>query len=803
MKHGLALFTCALLTSIAFAGDGLDLTRQAPFPSPRHSGAGRIAFSANNVQLLGWKTVFDFDGGNQSANDCWGYTSPSGREYALLGMTAGTGFVEVTDPGDPVIVAFVAHPPTAVDSMWRCIKTYQHYAYSGSEGGGGIQIFDLANIDSGTVTSSSITGSSCTTSTHTLALDEVSGFLYRCGGISSCGDQGLEIYSLADPASPAHVGAWNTGRYVHEAQVVTWDLPGPYLGRQIAFCFSQNNSSGNVARLQILDVTNKAAITLIATKGYTGGLFSHQGWLSTDKLHLYLNDEFDDDSFGLSRTRIFDVADLAAPNYLGYFSSGASSTDHNLYVKGNRIYEGNYRSGLRVFDDTNPLAPVEIAYFDTYPESDATDFHSLWSNYPYFASGTILGGDLEKGLFVWRLGPPKLTFDFPGGAPEILGPSGSQVQFSVSENTPGDLAPHSVRFHYSTGGAFTTLKPTPLGGGVYEVTMPYAPCGEWLQYYVSGKSSDGVTWTSPPAAPTQAYGASGAYGETVLQLDDLELDNGWLVNEPDDLTGFSTATTGTWTRVDPIGTAAQPEDDHTDAPGTLCWVTGQGVANGANGEADVDGGATALRSPVIDASGLADPYISYWRWFSNHAGSNGGTMTLTVDLSNDGGASWIPLETVGPTGRDTFGGWIKHSAHIADFLLPTSAMRLRFRAADTLGAIVEAAVDDVQIGALDCDPRAVTLSSLATTSGPFDGGNVVTLSGGGFQTGMTVSFGPNQASVVSVLSPTTLQVRVPRAPGPLSAKAGALDLRVDVTVQNTSSATLRNAYTYTMKQKNP
>ena len=40
----------------------------------------------------------------------------------------------------------------------------------------------------------------------------------------------------------------------------------------------------------------------------------------------------------------------------------------------------------------------------------------------------------------------------------------------------------------------------------------------------------------------------------------------------------------------PIGTAAQPEDDHT-LGGSLCFVTGQGSPGGSLGENDVDGGS--------------------------------------------------------------------------------------------------------------------------------------------------------------------------------------------------------------------
>ena len=68
------------------------------------------------------------------------------------------------------------------------------------------------------------------------------------------------------------------------------------------------------------------------------------------------------------------------------------------------IFEANYRSGLRVFDASDPLNPTQYAYFDTYPSNDNASFNGLWSVYPYFPSGTVIGSDLERGLFVWKLG---------------------------------------------------------------------------------------------------------------------------------------------------------------------------------------------------------------------------------------------------------------------------------------------------------------------------------------------------------------------------------------------------------------
>lgn len=178
--------------------------------------------------------------------------------------------------------------------------------------------------------------------------------------------------------------------------------------------------------------------------------------------------------------------------------------------------------------------------------------------------------------------------------------------------------------------------------------------------------------------------------------DDLETDQGWTVGDVDD-----TATTGIWERVDPNGTAAQPEDDHTAGPGTMCFVTGQGSPGGSVGENDVDGGKTTLFSPVYDLSDTIDPSIGYWRWYSNDAGSTPNTDVFTVDVSNDGGGSWQNVEVVGPAGPGTSGGWVFHIFRVTDVVEPTADVILRFVAADENdGSLVEAGIDDVVV--LDC-----------------------------------------------------------------------------------------------------
>ena len=350
-----------------------------------------LGFDSENVQLKSWLPLGSLDGAD-TGNDCWGYVSPSGREYALMGTSSSTVIVEITNPGDAQIVATLSGP----NSLWRDIKTYGTYMYCVSEGGGGIQVFNLANIDNGNVQTLNSAGSG---STHNVVIDTESGFLYRTGGVAD----GMYIYSLANPAAPVQVGSW-TDRYIHDAQVVTY-TDGPYAGRQIAFCCGGFSGGWNDTGLTIVDVTNKSNPFVVGQSYYSGAQYSHQGGLSEDRTLFYLNDELDEQYNGtLTTTRVLNVEDLSNPHLVSTFTSGSTSIDHNLYTHNGMIFEANYRSGLRVFDASNPTNPVQYGYFDTYPSNDNASFNGLWNVYPYFPSGTVIGSDLESGLFVWEIG---------------------------------------------------------------------------------------------------------------------------------------------------------------------------------------------------------------------------------------------------------------------------------------------------------------------------------------------------------------------------------------------------------------
>jgi len=175
---------------------------------------------------------------------------------------------------------------------------------------------------------------------------------------------------------------------------------------------------------------------------------------------------------------------------------------------------------------------------------------------------------------------------------------------------------------------------------------------------------------------------------------DLESNQGFVGGASGD-----SASAGVWVRVDPVGTAAAPEDDHTPGPGTDCYVTGEFT--------DVANGRTTLTSPDLDLSGTTDGWVGYWRWYSNSTSGNPGLDKFVIDASGDGGQNWANVETIGPTGLGTGGGWFFHLFRVADVVGSANQVRLRFVASDFITpTVVEAAIDDLVV--IDCAACAVS-----------------------------------------------------------------------------------------------
>mmetsp|Transcript_20771 Transcript_20771/g.47141 ORF Transcript_20771/g.47141 Transcript_20771/m.47141 type:complete len:529 (-) Transcript_20771:198-1784(-) len=364
-------------------------------------------YPCNGVNLLSMLSLNELNAAftssvNTSGNDVWGWTYDK-REFALMGLGGGTAFVEITDPYEPKYLGVLETAGNKYGSNWRDIKIYKNYALIVSENSGhGMQIFDLKQLLTASAGNNVWSESARYTEIgqcHNVFVNEDTGFAYTVGTRSrSLG--GLNIVDINDPLNPSFAGGYSGDGYTHDVQCVIYNGPDtPYLGREI--CFASNEDT-----VTIIDVTDKSDIKQISKKGYPGARYTHQGWLTEDHEHFIFNDELDNYSVATkTKTHILGVESLGNPTYVGFYEGLSNAIDHNIYIKGQYLYQANYRAGLRVLEVNLPNLK-EVAYFDIYPNNNDNNFNGAWSVYPYFDSGTVLISGIEQGLFMVKVKLP-------------------------------------------------------------------------------------------------------------------------------------------------------------------------------------------------------------------------------------------------------------------------------------------------------------------------------------------------------------------------------------------------------------
>lgn len=394
-------------------GDETGLT--AITGSMKQCRQGKIGiFSCEGADLLSFLPVKDVGGSRGvNMNDIWGWTDPeTGKEYVLAGRTDGTAFIDVSNPGSPKYLGSLPKTEGSPNAAWRDIKVYKNHAYIVADASRehGMQVFDLTHLrQANASTPQTFTPDFTYTgiaSAHNIVINEESGFAYAVGASSGgegCGG-GLHMIDIRDPDAPKFAGCFSdpsTGRantgYSHDAQCVMYKGPDTrYTGREI--CLGSNETA-----LSIADVTDKAKPVAISHAAYPDVGYTHQGWFDEQQRYFYMDDELDELNGKVDGTRtiIWDLAKLDEPVVASQYISKNKSSDHNLYVKGDFVFQSNYVSGLRILDIRDRTNPKQVGFFDTVPVGeDAPGFGGSWSNYPYFKSGTIAVTSGSEGLFL-------------------------------------------------------------------------------------------------------------------------------------------------------------------------------------------------------------------------------------------------------------------------------------------------------------------------------------------------------------------------------------------------------------------
>lgn len=678
---------------------------------------------------------------NFELSDIWGYASPDGTEYAIVGVENGVSIVNLADPANPVEADFIPGP----SSIWRDIKTWDHYAYVTNESGQGLLVIDLSTLP-GTVNSyywaPNIPGVGTLSNCHNLWIDEF-GYIYLSGSnLNSGGVVFLDVFS--DPWNPAYAGKC-LPVYSHDV----------YVRNNLAY-----SSEINAGVFTVYDVTNKSNPVALGSQA-TEAHASHNAWLSDDGNILFTTDETSNGPIGS-----YNVADPSNIITLDQFrpleTLGAGVIPHNVHVWDDFIIISYYTDGCIIVDAARPDNLIEVGNFDTYIPT-STGFNGAWGAYPYLPSGLVLVSDIGNGLYVLepnyvracylegKVTDAVTTTGLNGATVEIVGELAGTLSNPIGDYKTGLATAGSyqvlvkkpgyesktVTVNLSNGvltNLNVALQPLPsfvLGGTVieegtglpvpnakvqlinadFEFNLTAGADGKFSvqQFYNGDYDVFAGKWGFKTTVLTAAQ-ISETSGNLTIELakgyeDIFSLNLGWIIN--------GDAPQGKWERGAPIEVfppqvpyPIQPGNDSADDPGNACYVTGN--------IADLFGGlqlsgTTRLITPVMDLTTMNAPHVSFKSWFFN-VNTNGaalGNDKLTVKLAN--GDQTVNIKEISFTNLFAPPAWESNDIDISTILPLTNQMQVIFEVGDVDPSFIdalEAGVDYFQV--FDANPPSST-----------------------------------------------------------------------------------------------
>lgn len=357
-------------------------------------------YSSQNITLLSHITPNTSTVGladdNRGYSGCWGwYQQSTNKEYAIVGTSNGTYFIDVTSPTTPSVSAFVQG---RLKCTWREMKTYKNYCYIVSDDSptNTFQIVDMSALPA-TVTVV-YNSNNMFERGHTIWVDNnkmyVGGVTYKAG--SSPQSSPMNVYSLNNPATPVLLRQISDDisstifNYVHDM----------FVRNDTVYA----STGWNGLHVLKFDTITNTFSQLGSFTGYQSSGYNHSSSLTKNGKYLMFCDE-DPASLPI---HMVDVQNLGNIQPLQTFKPTIGTTPHNPYIVGNDFaIVSCYQDGLMIFDISQPSNLSLAGYFDTYPQGgnnlgdySNNPYRGNWGNYPYLPSGIIIANDMQNGTFI-------------------------------------------------------------------------------------------------------------------------------------------------------------------------------------------------------------------------------------------------------------------------------------------------------------------------------------------------------------------------------------------------------------------
>jgi len=330
--------------------------------------------------------TFAFD---NAYNDVWGF-AVNDREYAVIGSTFGTHFIDVTDPTAIFEVDRFQGQDFGGRLIHRDFHEYKGFVYAvADEGQSSLQIFDVSQLP-GPVTLA-YDSDSLIIDSHNIFIDSTNARMYSFLTRTPLENTfWVSVYDISEPLNPKFLKHFQEFGILRPQQV-----HDGYIRDHIAFL---NCGNDGFAIMDYTDLDNPVSLGVLNSNAYLQSGYNHSGWPSDDCSNYYMADE----NWGMDMkvVDLSDKMDLVVSSFFDADNNDPNSVPHNQVVACDYLYVSHYYDGLQVYDISDPANPQRAMFFNTSSRPIRRNYEGAWGVYPHLPSGNILVSDMQEGLFV-------------------------------------------------------------------------------------------------------------------------------------------------------------------------------------------------------------------------------------------------------------------------------------------------------------------------------------------------------------------------------------------------------------------
>ncbi|WP_224364848.1 LVIVD repeat-containing protein [Hyalangium versicolor] len=296
-------------------------------------------------------------------------------------VDGGLTVFDVSDKAHPVLKKVVT---LAGDVYWNSVWAKGDALYIGS-GNHGVLVYDISNPADPQMVRG-VPGD--TFDVHTLFVDG-----NRLYAQSTSANQEL-IFDVSSPLNPVLLN-----RYTVPTDENGFGYPHDAFAYQNRLYINQMGQGYYV--LDVTDAFNPVPLGSYTYDAQIGNL-THANAVGTFAGKTIA---FEGSENTNAHLRVLDVSDPAHIVKIGEYSMRPHTSIHNMILKDKRLYVAWYAEGLRVLDVSNPTQPRQIAYANTFRDSDPGRLEGLFAG----AIGIRVPGDgyvylvdMTRGLLIFR-----------------------------------------------------------------------------------------------------------------------------------------------------------------------------------------------------------------------------------------------------------------------------------------------------------------------------------------------------------------------------------------------------------------